>query len=182
MAKLEKVISPEKGWEITAKALTRLIITRMVKTSAVELGKAEGVTALLLGNEKFDEIQVKVWGKGSTKYLPLFKEMFNISVEDAIGAAKLVEVYVKLLAGPEYKIEIVESTPEKVVIRRPQCPWWNRYVELGVDLTLRGCDSGHVGWMEEGLKELNPKLTYRLTKTLPWGDPICEEVIECKEE
>ena len=182
MAELLKKIPAETRWAITAQVLTRFIISRSLRTGAPLLGKGEGITLLLTGREKLNEIQEGTWGKGGTLRLPWVKETFNIPVEDAIGAANVVKVAATLLAGPEYEIEIVEAIPERVVIRRPQCPWWNRHNELASDLALRVCESGHIGWTEEGLKELNPKLTYKLTKALPWGDPYCEEVIEFKEE
>jgi len=182
MEELLKKIPPEKRWAITAKALTRLVISRMTKTGAPLLGKGEGITLLLTGREKLNEIQEGAWSKGGTLRLPWVKEMFNISVEDAIGAAKLVKVAATLLAGPEYQLDIVDATPERVVIRRSQCPWWNRYEELIAELPLRVCEPGHIGWTEEGLQSINPKLTYTLTKALPWGDPYCEEIIEFKEE
>jgi hypothetical protein len=113
---------------------------------------------------------------------PWIKEMFNISVEDAIGAAKLVLVAGRSLQGPELESEIIEATPERAVTRVTKCAWWERNKENGLTPVLMICPAGHQAWGEEGLKAVNPKLTYKLTKTMPWGDPYCEEIIEFKEE
>ena len=172
----------EKRWEITTKALTRLYVLRMKKTGATLLGKGKGITALLLGREKHQEIQEKAWGEGGTHKLPWVKETFNIPVEDAIGAAKSVIVAAYLVHGPELDRKIVEATPERAVLRTTKCAWTERYEELEVDFVLQDCESGHVGWCEAGLKLINPKITYKMTKAIPRGNPYCEEVIEFKEE
>ena len=182
MEELLEKIPVEKRWEITAQAITRLTTLMIAKTSAPLLGKGEGVTSLILGREKHQEIQEKAFGKVGSLRLPWVKKEFNIQEDDAIGAAKAVILAAALLGGPEYKFEIVEASPERVVIKRPQCPWWNRYNELNIEDAIRDCPYGHGGWTEVGLQTLSPKLTYKLTKTMPWGDPYCEEVIEYKEE
>ena len=182
MAELLEKIPAEKRWEITAKILTGLTVLRGSKTMVPLLGKGEGIFAPVMGFEKFAEIMKKIFCEGGRKFYPWVKETFNISVKDAIGAAKLVDVVGDLLTGPEWEGEFVEQTPERVIWRDTKCPWWERYKEFEVDPVLRTCESGCHAWVGEGLKAVNPKITFKLTKSLPLGDPYCEFVWEFKEE
>ena len=112
----------------------------------------------------------------------MVKEMFNISVEDAVGASKLAIVFATLLSGPEPWWEIVEATPERAIFRAPECWCWEIYNEYEVEPEFRPCEVAEKSCWEEGFKEINPKITFKLTKALPWGDAYCEAVIEFKDE
>lgn len=176
---LEK-IPAEKRWEITAKALTRLIGLRIVLSRSL-LGKGEYITLLVTGWEKHEEILERVYGETGRRLCLYIKDTFNIPVEDAVGAAKLHIVAGTLLRGPEYTVEIVETTPERAVGRITNCAWTERYKEFEVDFALSTCHASCQAWCEEGLKAINPKLTYKLTKKMPRGDSYCEYVIVFKE-
>jgi len=151
---------------------------------APALGNGKGITSLVLGAEKWTEINVKIFGDGSKILFPMFKEMFNISVEDAIGATDLVWVVSNLQLGPEWgEREFVEKNPERVVYRQPMCVWMKRYKEFEADPAFIPCDKGGCqAWGGEGFKAINPKLTYKLKKAMPRGDPYCEFVYDFKEE
>jgi hypothetical protein len=182
MADLIERIHPEKRWAITAKTLLRFLVMQGSKIFAPTLGKGEGITSPVLGAEKWTEIIMKIYSDGAKFMFPWVKERFNIPVEDAIGADNLLTVVSVLQNGPEMETEIVEATPERVVSRVTKCAWWERYKELEVDHTLRTCDAVDQLWGEEGFKAINPKITYRLTKAIPRGNPYCEFVYEFKEE
>jgi hypothetical protein len=175
---LLKKISPETCWAITAETLTRFNVLSTMKTSAPFLGKSDGILSLLSGWDMWVEIKEKVYGDGGRMMFPLIKETFNIPVEDAIGAMKLLCIASYLLQGPEYMSEIIEGTPERVVWRVTKCAWWERFNEHEIEPGLIPCNEGDQAWAEEGLKEINPKLTFKITKSMPWGDPYCECVIE----
>jgi hypothetical protein len=178
---LEK-IPPEKRWLITAQAISRLIVLRGDKGLPPLLGKEEGIIAPVLGLEKWFEINTKIWGESGKRLIPWVNETFNIPVEDAVEATKLAIVAGILLMGPEFMPEIIEATPERVVAKITKCPWMERYKEFGLDLELISCKPPHQAFTGEGLKEINPKITTKLTKAMPRGDPYCEEVFEFKEE
>ena len=182
MAELLEKIPPEDCWAITAKALLRFLVFQGSKIFAPTLGKGEGITSLVLGANKWTEIIMKIYSDGARKMFPWVKERFNINVEDAIGAAKLVTVVSELQNGPEMETEDVEETPERVVSRVTKCAWWERYRELEVDHTLRTCDAVDQLWHEEGFKAISPRITFKITKALPRGDPYCEFIYEFKEE
>ncbi len=181
MAELLEKIPVELCWFITAKTLVRFAVLRGVKTVFPLLGEGEGVIAPILGWEKWKEIIEKVHSDNSKRLHKFTKETFNISVEDATGAAKLHIVAWQFQQGPEMEAKLVEAVPKRAVIRWTKCAWWERYEEFRVDPELRGGCHIHEGWSDEGLKEINQKLTYKLTKSLVRGDPYCEAVIEFKE-
>jgi len=182
MAELLEKIPAETCWEITAKTLWRFLVIRGCKFFAPNLGKGDGIIAPVLGAEKWKEMVKKLWSDGARKLYPWVKETFNIPVEDAVGASKLYIIAVKLLSGPEGEFEIVEATPERVVLRYTKCPIWERYEELEVDPVLFPCDEVDQISCEEGFKVVNPKITFKRTKAMPRGDPYCEAVIEFMEE
>ena len=182
MADLLERVHLEKSWAITAKTLLRFLVNRGSKIFAPTLGKGEGIISPVLGAEKWTEIIMKIYSDSARKMFPLVKERFNIKVEGAIGAAKLVIVAATLLMGPEWEYERVEESKERTVIRTTKCAWWEGYKELAVDHTLRTCDKGgcHT-WVVGGLNAINPKLTFKLTKALPRGDPYCEYIFRIEE-
>ena len=182
MKELLEKIPLEKCWEITSKILWRFISFGGLKIIEVITGKDEGVIAPVLAWDKYEEINEKVFGDGGRQMFLWAKETFSIPVEDAIDASKLVTVVGTLLQGPEFESETVEETSERVVRRATKCVWMERYNDVEVDPALSTCPAGDQAWGEEGLKAVNPKLTYKLTKALPWGDPYCEFVIEFEEE
>ena len=178
---LEK-IPPEKRWAITAKTLSSVIVSRMLKTSTPFLGKDEGILSLLSGWEKEVEIKEKIFGDSGRKMFPWIKETFNIPVQDAVGAATLGIVAATLMMGPEEQGEIAEATPKRAIFRSTKCSWWERWKEQEVDPGLIPCPITCQATFREGLKAINPKLNYTATKFMTRGDPYCEGVVEFKEE
>jgi hypothetical protein len=177
---LEK-IPVEKRWKITAKILTGIHTMIGSKIMPQILGMEKGIFSPILGWEKWVEIQKKIYSESGRKFVPWVKDMFNIPVENAIGAEKLMTVAVTLLQGPEFEAKIVEATPERVVMRGTRCAFWERNKEL-ISPELRVCDAGDQEFAEEGLNAINPKFTCKHTKVMPWGDPYCEFIIEFKDE
>lgn len=182
MEELLEKIPAEKCWALTAQTLWRFTVLRGDKIFAPALGKGRGIIAPVLGAEKWAELTNKVLVDGFKRLFLQTKEMFYIQVEDAMGAANLGIVAGVLLLGPEAKYEIVETTPERVLFRWTKCPWWNVYKEFEVDHAYMPCPKIHKAAFKAGLKAVNPKITYKFTKAMPWGDPYCESVIEFSEE
>ena len=176
-------IPPEKRWAITAKYLARFIFLRGDKKTAPLLGSAEGFISPLHSKEKWFKIQEKVLCDVALEGMMQTKEMFNIPVEDAIDAAKLVMVVAILLYGPEHKWwEIISETPERTILRAPTCFAWDLYDDLEVEPEFRPCYSLEQIVYSDAIKAINPKLNYTMTKARPWGDPYCEAICEFKEE
>ena len=180
---LLKKIPPEKCWEITAKTLMRILVVRDRMHVLPLLSEGEGIIAPVSAWEKWREMAAdKGFGEHYTKLMSWVKETFNISVEDAIGAAKLRIVVATLQSGPEFTTEIVEATRKRAVVRTTKCGVWERAKEFELAPEFATCDVGHQTVVEVGLKRVNPKLTFTLTKAMPWGDPYCEGLFEFKEE
>ena len=184
MAELLETIPLETCWAITAETLTRFVVSRILKTSTPFLGKDDGIFSLLSGWDKETEIKGKIYAEAGRKMFPFIKEMFNIPVENAVDVVKLFIVVGKLLEGPEMEMEIVEATPERAVLRTSKCPFWERYEEKEATEypELIPCGIGHEAFQGEGFNAINPKITHKLTKAMPRGDPYCEDVFEFKEE
>jgi len=181
MDELLEKIPTEERWAITAKILTRISVLRGSKTMPSVLGKEIGILAPVWGWEKWVEILVKIYSDLGQKMLPWFLEILNIPVEDTIRAAKLSIVAWTLFSGPEVEAEIIEATPERAVVSITKCSWWERFKELDVNPELRGACNACEVWCEDGLKAINPKISYKLMKTSARGDPYCEAVIELKD-
>ena len=179
---LLKKIPADKCWAITTQALLNLLFLRGSKTLVPLLGIGEGVIAPIMGWETFKELNTKVFVETYKQFIPWVKETFNIPLEDAIGAVKLGKVSGTLNSGPEIVIEIVEQTPERALSRTTKCPWWEKYKELGVKPELTLCKPVCEAFFGEAFKEINPKITSKLTKSMPSGDPYCERIDEFKEE
>lgn len=178
--KLLEKIPPEKRWALTAKALTRLVVLR-IHTAWPILGIGEGIISPIWGLEKYEEINTKIFADGGKKLFSKAKEAFNIPVEDTIDAARLEIVAAKLLCGPKQELEIIAPTRERTVLRIIKCAFMERYKEHGVDLKFVGCPKGHQAWSDEGIKTINPKISNKISKSMPWGDQYCEFIYEFKE-
>jgi len=180
---LLEIIPAKKRWEMTAELLTVLNVSMGVKTR-VCLGIGEGIIAPIMGWETYLEIHTKMWLEDGRRYLPWVKETFNIPVEDALGVANLCMVVAWFNSGPEQKFELVETTPERVVLRTIWCTWWESIKKVYpiVDPELVMCPYSCKAHFEAGLKAINPKIIYHHIKAMPLGDPYCEEVYEFKEE
>lgn len=172
----------ETCWLFTAQILTGFLVMRGSKILPSVLGKEDGFFSPVRGWEKHVEVTPRIYGEIARKFFPWVKETFNIPVEDATGAAKLHIVTTKLLQGPEHTSEIVEVSKEKAKIRVAICAWKERFNEHKVPLAFRICYPAHNSWAEEGLKAVNPKITFKLDKSMGKGDPYCEALIEFKEE
>ncbi|WP_287587795.1 L-2-amino-thiazoline-4-carboxylic acid hydrolase [Candidatus Borrarchaeum sp.] len=162
-----KKIPAEKQWAIASKTFT---------TTATAMSMMYGD---VVGPEKNKEILIALWGGGGKSSYPRMKEAFNIPVDDAIGVATLGSVTSKVSMGPELESELVEAAPERAVVRVTKCPWWERYKEFGITEGAI-CDASHTANATEGVKAVNPKITFKMTKALPRGDPYCELVYESK--
>ncbi len=112
---------------------------------------------------------------------PQVKEAFKLPCENAIDAANLGGFIVYLQHGPEWEWETTEESPKRYVSKTINCPWFKRYTEFGIKPEDMVCPGGHIAFVGEGLKTVNPKIKHTLTKAVPWGDDYCEDVWEMEE-
>jgi hypothetical protein len=154
---------------------------KRVTASMVFSGTAVGLMVRLgsvVGADKLEEILTGMWSGAGKRSHPNIQEKYNITVEDAAGAAKLSYVVGCTSLGPEYKSEIVEANPKKAVRKTTKCPWMERYTAYNIAPEFRVCATPCAKYVEEGLKVVNREITFKLRKAMPRGDPYCEFVYE----
>lgn len=75
--------------------------------------------------------------------------------------------------------EVIERSPERIVVRCSRCPVYEASQSVGIDTgtieTL--CRTGSLKYMDAMVKQLNPNLSYQLTKFRSGPDDCCEEEI-----
>lgn len=70
----------------------------------------------------------------------------------------------------------VEPTEKEVRTEFLKCPWQEATELLEMPKEWRFCPSGHAAFTERMLKAINPDVSYKLTKNMPMGDKVCEEI------
>jgi hypothetical protein len=157
---------PEKTrWEIATKGMTGAYI-------AISNALKQAV-----GQKKFEEFNGALWyeaGKGAEE----FADSVGLPAETAGDVESALNLLAQASMGPEFRFEVVESTPDRCVGRTTQCPWHKRWKEQGIDFDT--CGVGHQKWGEGAAAALNPKFTFKLTRNMLHGDAHCEWVVERK--
>lgn len=158
-------IPAETKWGMATKGLTGALAAHM------------NAIYSLAGKEKYEEIIRQIWGQigqGSAEEI----KASGMAVENAkmVGEAGVTVCICAM--GPEYKIEQVEATEDRTVMKITECSWKNRMNELGIshDL-LSACD---IAFWENFVKNLNPNVTMRHGKQMHLGAPYCEWIFETK--
>ena len=163
MAEGVEKVPAETRWTIATQALTgAMVVTSKALRDA-------------LGQERYNEIHGQIWAEQG-KAAKQIADALGLAGGDAKSVAE-TNVLVTLVAmGPEIKTETVEATEERAVLRNTECPWWNRFKELGISEDL--CHVACAAYWDALTKSLNPKVTVSLTKAMPRGDSYCELVYE----
>ena len=165
MVKALENVSFEERWATATKALT----------GATHQESQALINAL--GQEKYDEVITEIWGEQG-KVCKEIVESLGLKVDSPKSAAEASEAVVTLLMGPEFKLEVAEDTPDRVVCKCTECPWWNRQQEMNLKGNL--CTKADPAFFDALAKSLNPKLNVTLTKAMPKGDSFCEWIYEVK--
>lgn len=158
-------IPGETRWQIATKGLTGACTAIM---NALKGALSQG---------KFDQFQMGLWsqvGKG-TKELA---DTLGLKAENPKDIDEIMQLTAMASMGPEFKFETVEASEDRVVGRTTQCPWHERWKELGIKEDF--CTVGHTAWGEGAMESLNPNFTFSLDKNMVRGDPYCEWVVERK--
>ena len=88
---------------------------------------------------------------------------------DAV-AGYLIRIFDTVARGRDL-ITTVEESEDRVVIRVNRCP---------LDFDNPEMCLAHTTMEQTVVEELNPKLTYRIGKSIPAGDDHCEHIVEFK--
>ena len=162
--KIDQVPAEEK-WGMAAKGLTGALAAHM-----------EAIYSLV-GKEKYGEIIAQIWGQigqGSAQEI----KASGAPVDNAKAMAEAGVTVCMCAMGPEYKIEQIEATEDRTVMKITECPWNNRMKEFGIphDL-LSACD---IAFWKNFVEKLNPDITMRHGKQMHLGAPYCEWIFETK--
>jgi hypothetical protein len=130
--------------------------------------------------------------RGREKYLEIFKKASPLAAargkgtadrlgftgSDAKSAAAIIPAMITQAYGPQQKYEVEEATAEKAGVKCINCALWNAVQAQKISDDL--C-SVHSQYFWDGFaKAINPKLSSTLVKARPFGDSICEWLIELK--
>lgn len=129
----------------------------------------------LAGKQKYTEIVSRIWnqiGRGSAEEV----KSLGMAGDNAKSAAEAGVAMCICAMGPEYRIEEIEASEDKAIMKITECPWWNRMKEFGIshDL-LTPCD---IAFWKHFVRSLNPNITMRHGKQMHRGDPYCEWIFK----
>ncbi|MCG8639953.1 MAG: L-2-amino-thiazoline-4-carboxylic acid hydrolase [Desulfobacterales bacterium] len=163
-AKVDQIPSATK-WAMATKGLTGALAAHL------------NAIYEIVGKDKYAEIIRHIWGQigeGSAAEVKLSD--MPVGNAKSVGEAGVTTCICAM--GPEYKIEQVETTKDKTVMKITECPWQNRMKELGIshDL-LSACD---IAFWRHFTRNLNPNVTMRHGKQMHRGDPYCEWIFETR--
>ncbi|HXZ30184.1 MAG TPA: hypothetical protein VEG43_03380, partial [Dehalococcoidia bacterium] len=105
------------------------------------------------------------------------KQQSGIKQFDAKAAWSLLLKNIKDTAGFTY--EILEESPQRVVVRNFRCPFYEGARTLGIDdKTIEAsCRAGSMRTADAAVKQLNPALNVRVQKFRSTPDGFCDEEI-----
>jgi hypothetical protein len=75
--------------------------------------------------------------------------------------------------------EVIEESPQKIMFKVGRCPIYEAAQALGMDTKAieANCRASSIRFMEAMAKQLNPNLSYQLTKFRSAADDYCEEAV-----
>lgn len=92
--------------------------------------------------------------------------------ELASVAGYLIRIFETVTRGQNLT-STVEENENRVVLKVDQCP---------LNFTNPEMCLAHTTMEKTVVEELNPKLTYRIGKSIPAGDGFCEHIVEAKKQ
>lgn len=155
---MEQALSAEElaNQRLNALIYSYTLLVKNLMEEGVDLEKvkkASDKTWAILGQQAADQLK------------PLFGESVNIEALQQSGA----------IAASVHGIEFSEKVTEnKIQSEYVKCPWQEAYIALDMPSDWRVCTSGHLAFTESMYKGLNSNVTYKMTKTMPAGDQVCE--------
>lgn len=136
-----------------------------INTAAEEIGMDRALYLLT----KMCETRGAIQGK-------MMKEQAGTAEIDAKAAWSLVKAVPE---GIGISSEVVEESPQEVVVKLGKCPLYSAAQMLGLDAkTIETmCRSGSARLMDTTIKQLNPNLSHQLRKFRSDAEDFCEEAI-----
>jgi len=112
----------------------------------------------------------------------MLKEQTGQDIPDAISASNIIMKYLEQELG--VRMVVKDESPERVVYSCGRCPIFEAYQVFGTDNKdiESNCRASAVGFMDELVKQLNPKLNYELVRFREGAEDSCDEVIFLEKE
>lgn len=136
----------------------------------------QNAVAREIGAERAIALQTKTSESMGARQGKMLKEQSGIKVFDAKAVLPLIK---GLKESMGMTFEIVEESPQRVVIRNRQCPFYEAARTVGMDdkAIETACHAGSMRIADSALKQLNPKLNIRVSKFRSTPDGFCDEEI-----
>ncbi len=122
--------------------------------------------------DRFGDEGIKLIAEMSHRYGLQIAERARKRVEGN-DASSVAEYLLRIFetVGQKEACEIAEMTDGRIVIKATSCPLQFTNPEMCL---------AHTTMEKTVVEELNPRLTYRIGKSIPAGDSYCEHIIEKK--
>ena len=132
------------------------------------VGQEIGMEKAMAISGQVDEMMGREQGK-------LMKEQIGGKEVDIETAAEMALDAIK--EGFGIKSKVVQKSADRLVVRCSRCPVYEAAQSLGMDAdTIEDlCRTGSLKFMDAMVKELNPNLSYNLTKFRTHPNSSCEE-------
>ena len=106
----------------------------------------------------------------------MYKEQAGIEEFDTKAA---YQGLIASIEGIGILSEVIEESPKKIIFKVGRCPIYEAAQELGMDTKAieANCRASSIRFMEAMAKQLNPNLSYQLTKFRSAADDYCEETV-----
>jgi len=134
------------------------------------VGKEIGMDRAIALSAKVDEMMGNTQGK-------MMKEQHGDKDIDINTALKMALNTIK--EGFGITSEVIKRSPERIAVRCSRCPLYDAAQSVGIDTgTIETqCRTGSIKFMDAMVKQLNPNLSYQMTKFRSGPDDCCEEEI-----
>jgi hypothetical protein len=158
-------IPAETRWKIATQAMSGIMIAYKKAFHDVA------------GPEQFNKILEQIWGQAGQSGKQV-ADALGMKSDDAKSVAETWAIVSAIALGPELKMEIVEASKERTVLKGTGCPFLNRLKEYGITEDL--LTSGDAVYCEALTNSLNPNVKITHEKRMHLGDSYCEWIFETK--
>ena len=135
--------------------------------------------SLLVKHLREEGVDLEKVKKASDKVWTVLGQQAAEQMKQVLGETINIETLQKAGAIAEniHGIEANQKLSENQIHTEfVNCPWHEANLVLDMPEDWRMCPSGHTAFTENMYKGLDPKAAYKLTKSMPAGDQICEGI------
>ncbi|MCX5997929.1 MAG: L-2-amino-thiazoline-4-carboxylic acid hydrolase [Chloroflexi bacterium] len=150
-----------------------------VKTMSILLNAYMSAVGQEIGKERALTLFTKTCEGMGTMRGMMTKKQSDSKQFDAKAAWSLLIKGLKDSSG--FTVEVLEESPQRVVVRNMRCPFYDAAAMLGMDANAIEtiCRAGSIRMADAAVKQLNPNLNVRVQKFRSAPDGFCvEEIVE----